>query len=274
MTLSWKPHVVLAFALIGASAAASSMFLSVDPGMVELTVAPATSARGKLTVTNKSADAVMCTLSVRNEWAQHTQLPAPEPSTWLVLKPFHPFNLAPGSSRKIRYKVTPPAGFSGETMAMVLFTGPTQKSTGQPYGVRFTKGIPIYMKIRGTERLALKIESLVANRNNLGEAQFTFRLKNEGNVHVRPTGSMTITPEGEGAPFALATDYGTPVFPGGTDSIGARATGMTWKTGTYAARVEFFENGQSLCDSKFRFAIGADGAVMGPLANQGGSATP
>lgn len=274
MTLSWKPQVALAFALMGASAAASSMFLSVDPGMVELTVAPATSAQGKLTVTNKSADTVLCTLSVRNEWAQHTQLPAPEPSTWLVLKPFHPINLAPGSSRKIRYKVTPPAGFSGETMAMVLFTGPTQKTADQPYGVRFTKGIPIYMKVQGTERLALKIESLFANRNNLGEAQFTFRLKNEGNVHVRPTGTLTITPEGDGAPFPLVTDYGTPVFPGGTDTISARATGVTWNAGTYAAHVEFFESGQSLCGSEFRFAIAADGAVTGPLPNPGGSATP
>ncbi len=266
---------LLVSAAIFPARAAASSFLHVEPGVVELSVTSARPVKGVLTVTNADEEKTLCTLSVRNDWAAMTRLPSPEPSSWLTIKPFPSFPLRPGASRKVRYTATPPPGFTGETMAMVLFSGSVQGATAQSGGVRFTQGIPIYMIASGTERYSLQVSAIYASRNREGEIEFSFHLKNNGNVHVRPTGAVVVQAAGDPSKKNMETSYGTPVFPGNSTVFFARSVGAKdWPAGEYSGRVTFSEKGKPLCAAVFDFAISSNGEVRTPRSVAEVAVTP
>lgn len=255
--------------------AAASSFLHIEPGVVELSVTPGRPVKGVLTVTNADEEKTLCSLSIRNDWAALTRLPSPEPSSWLTLNPSPSFPLRPGASRKVRYTVNPPLDFTGEAMAMVLFSGSVQGATTQSGGVRFTQGIPIYMIASGTERHSMRVSAVYASRNPEGEIEFSFHLKNEGNVHVRPTGTVAVQNAKETAKRNLESSSGSPVFPGRSEVFFARSIGSKdWASGDYSGRVTFSEKGTPICAAAFDFAIAPDGAVRMPRSVTEVAVTP
>lgn len=257
--MTWRAAVltvVFAGGLI--SPIESSVFFQVDPGIVEISIPPGRRAKGVLTVTNPSEFSMVCHVSARDEWAQRSPLPAPPPAEWLLLPGKTPFRLGPRASRRVPYTINAPAGFTGEAMAMLLFSA---GSPGDP--VRLTKGIPLYLIAKGNESVRASVSSVHATRDPNGQIQFSVSLKNEGNVHVRPEGEVTTQRlEPSGAPPARHPFvYGSPVFPG-TSEIFFASADLRRFPGSYRGRISFLEKNVLLCNHEFDFVVSPSGEIQ------------
>jgi uncharacterized membrane protein len=148
---TWSVVAFATFALGICSEARANSFLEVSPSMVELTVLPGETRKGKITVRNPGDTEVLVSVDSRDGWKEQSGRSSLPPSLWLTLKIPKKLVLKPKSEKSISYKVKMPMDFSGETMAFVFFSGPSSGG-GKALGIQLRQGIPIYVGVKGTEK--------------------------------------------------------------------------------------------------------------------------
>ena len=75
----------------------------------------------------------------------------------------------------------------GSVSAMVVF------SSNKNSMINMTMKVPVYLIIEGTEIVDFEIESLTINKvPAVGNIYATLTIKNDGNVHIRHTGSFKV----------------------------------------------------------------------------------
>lgn len=186
---------------------------AVSPVIVDQTLDPGTSSQGVIRVTNDTEQDQTYYASVQNfvpqgEEGQQEFLPETDASglvTWITLdKPS--FLLAAHESQDFPWVLRLPQDAEpGGHYAAIFFSTLPQSKEGTSVGVGAKTGVLFLVNVTGNIKEEMSVESFRAlSHDNLIYAQetsyfdrlpvnFELRVRNEGSVHVQPTGSIRVT---------------------------------------------------------------------------------
>lgn len=164
--------------------------LRVGPSVIERVVPPGSMAVGTYQVTNTGESPIQVRVEFEDWMAvlfgKRSEIPVEE---WLQLEPSQ-FELKPGETKEIQYRVRTPGGLRGEKVAQVFFSVETAK------GVRSKLGLIFFLTAQGTEKLEADIEKatfeVVPAEGGGDELNASIRFRNSSNVHIRPQGALVI----------------------------------------------------------------------------------
>lgn len=276
--------------VLGIAAAASpALAVDVEPLRLELTGTPGQTLTGTLTVTNARAEAVRVIAQpgpYRYTFTAHTVPPAapnaqrlPSCESWITLAaPEAP--VAEHATAAIRYTVTipPTAGQqpAGEYVAALVVDelpvdsapSPTLSPRGgeeQGEGGHGTitlvprVAIPVYVLLAGRQTPGGRIAALTAEAHGPGMTRLLLSLANDGDVHLRPTGSVLIS-NARGAVVARAPLGRTiPIFPRFQEGIPFL---FPLAPGRYTAVVTVHFGNPELHQQTLSFKVTTDGRVQ------------
>lgn len=194
---------LLLFPAVAASAPLAQS-LSVSPPLQEFSADPGGTAAGAATVTNQGAGRMRMIVavfdfSVGDEEGRVDISEEPNATYglagWMRIEGPEAFELDPGASRTVRFRIevprdAPPGGRYGA----VVFS---QAVDPDPRAVQLAPavGALVAMRIRGTvvERLGVAGAVAAPGASSGEPVTLAFRLRNQGNVHVRARGTVRIT---------------------------------------------------------------------------------
>ncbi len=203
--------------------------VEVQPTRLELTVSLQEPYQGTLEVTNRASKAVEVRLSTGPYRYLEPGLKLPSAQGWFAFEPDR-LTLAPGGSSTIHFVITPPPNViddtAGEYLAAILVdefpvggTASPEKERGSARtGGKITVvpryAMPVYLKIEGREILKLEIAGLtpsIDNEKKLNKIEIA--LKNTGNVHLRPIGTLALFNAEGGIVLTQPVGKGVPILP-------------------------------------------------------------
>lgn len=175
---------------------ANSVFAKflLSPSRVEAKVPPGKSFEEKFEFSNPSDEPV----KVKVFWTDRTKNPVV--SDWLKISK-DIVELAPESSEIITYTVSIPENASGEYNAWFVTQEVSAVTTQGMATFAVRMSVPIYVMVKGTEKYDFDIKKIQIN--NKKTAEIILNVRNTGNVHIRPVGSIIITGVGSPQKYAL-----------------------------------------------------------------------
>jgi len=208
--------------------------IGVEPPVTEINLDPGKKKAGNFTVLNDGNEAIQVKVDLE-EWGTKREEVV---TSWLEVKPLE-FEVAPGTAKKVKYKIDVPEEAKGELAAMVFFGSLTPAGGG--VGIRTRFGVSIYVAIKGTEIVEANIEKLDVvkyggeNSDNYG-INFGVTVENVGNVHIRPKGKVAIEDKEGSRIKDVDIFYGLPVLPQGKRTFPANWKGGVLPPGEYMGK--------------------------------------
>jgi hypothetical protein len=206
--------------------------------MNELVVVPGQDYKSKFLVENPSSEALLVSIDTKDWWKESTGKNNLALSQWLTIKSDKPFILKPGKSRKIDYKISLTPGTTGEVAAMIFFqTMPVHKTAGNVISTR--NGVSLYVVAAGSANVDGETSGIEASFNGTvlkSAINFSTLIKNTGDIHVRPKGTVSIFSKGVLVESAKL-EYGWPIFPGQEHRFNATTQKKDWVSGRYTVVV-------------------------------------
>lgn len=184
-------------------AQADTKGLTVIPPKFELFANPGESVTEQIRVRNESEFPVEYTVFIEDfssageEGAVNLEGETPDPNFSLAswISPLEPnFVLQPKEERSISFSINVPKDAEpGGHYASLLFTSGGEATPGSA-SVTSRVGSLVLLRISGNVEEAAVIESFEApSYAQNGPVAFSLRIKNDGNVHIRPKGTIIIT---------------------------------------------------------------------------------
>ncbi|NQU74042.1 MAG: hypothetical protein HQ547_04985 [Candidatus Omnitrophica bacterium] len=201
---------------------------NISPNRIEINVAPSKIYRDTMTVSNKENHDLNISLRV-DDWFKTS-----DNLKWLKVRPLK-FRLKKGEEKQINYKIKVPKNAKGELSAMIFVEAKPRKPGKGMVTINTSIGVPIYAMIEGTERFEAEVEALEVVSPLPLELAVT--IKNSGNVHIRPEGTIDIRNK-EGKLLTLPLNkYNYPILPGSSRTLEIK-TKSGLKQGEYIADIE------------------------------------
>jgi len=177
--------------------------VTVSPVIIEHEVAPGMRVQGKIMVINDSAGKQTYYTSIQSfvpegeeggqkylEEAAPSGLPA-----WFRLSESS-ITLEPNESKEIQYTLDVPANAEpgGHYATLFYSTTPELEKNRTNVGIAAKTGIIFLVKVAGDVKEDATIESFTVNRRLISSlpAMMSLRIRNNGTVHFRPEGTLTI----------------------------------------------------------------------------------
>jgi hypothetical protein len=184
--------------------------LSVNPPRTELRLAPGKTAQGQIHLTNDSGVVQHMELSTK-DWFVTPDNRAKKLTVdqWLELVGKRVFELKPGESRDVGYRVRCPKEAEGELVAMIS----SQYTSGEPSMVVPMISVSVYLEVAGTEKVAGEIQELKIHRWK-NQWQAGVAIQSTGNVHLRPSGTIEIRRATGDMLGQYKIPEGQPTYPG------------------------------------------------------------
>jgi hypothetical protein len=196
--------VVLLGPALSAGAQQPTAGISVSPPTYELSANPGDEITNTIRVDNPVDQALEVTVSPRNFTAlgEEGQVNLTEEdgtfslAKWITITPASA-TVAPRASYEFQYTIKVPSNAEpgGRFGSLVFKTAakPLNGQTGVSVGQEV--GSLLFLKIAGNvqEKSSISQFRTMSQVNEYKPVKFEVRVKNEGNVHIRPTGSITIT---------------------------------------------------------------------------------
>jgi hypothetical protein len=263
---------ILIAIVVAAGLVQTGWCLTITPGRTEIRLAPGATTKMVFTATNESSEKVQIALS-KKDWFVLDANKALPVDKWLTLKGPTYFWLKPGETRLVPVKVKCPKNAQGELVGMVSFAyqGETVSM------ITSVISVSVYVAAIGTEKVAGTI-SEIAVRRYQSTLQVAVGVKSSGNVHLRPTGTMTLSDAAGKQVASIAIKQGDPAYPGrergyfGEDSQLKLGPGhyhakadLTYRDLTMTAADEF----DVLKDGKIVMAKKAGTGAVRPAAPEG-----
>jgi len=204
--------VVFALLVVGVPVLAKHVFaqevpttgLAISPPIFELSANPGDTLKNTLRLDNITDSPIDITVSKRNFKALgeeggidlSEQESAYSLANWIEVKP-GTATLGPRESKTFEYTITVPKNAEpGGRFGSIVFQTTAKPLSGQN-GVAIAPelGALVFIKISGEVKEQASIASFGAQSglNNKGPVNFDLRIKNEGNVQFKPTGTITIS---------------------------------------------------------------------------------
>jgi hypothetical protein len=279
-----KSAAKYAFSIAGGKLAASGKFVEaegvdflVDPYLVDIT------ARGgafrAIPILVQNDEDVPIRVSTRSRpigFSTDGEIITPESGNewscvdWIELQPAE-FELDPGRKRRVVAKLRVPKDAVGGRSAHITFTAAMSAAEG-PKPVESTAGTVLLLKIPGKELVVNgEISKIKVAQGAAGEAgTFVVTLKNNGNAHLVPTGTIVIRPEdkageqGSGSRVAAgaASDFfelqfneiiGAVLPESVRDIVAQLPAGLP--PGTYLADITIDLGGKTISKTEYKFTV-------------------
>jgi hypothetical protein len=186
---------------------AAGRTISVIPPSFELYANPGESITDKIRVRNDSAVETSYTIMVEDfqavgEEGQVNLIDDSQPSTtyslaqWVTPTPSS-FSLKPGAEREVTFSINVPkdAEPGGHYCSVLVKMGGETKTEGSGASVSSRVGSLILLRVSGNVKEEASVESFTTNENYYEKSPINFelRVKNAGNNHIRPKGTIVIT---------------------------------------------------------------------------------
>ena len=159
--------------------------LRISPAVVNISAEPMAICENKFIVMNVEDKPVTVTVT-KEDWKNFEGNDSSVTvNKWLELEKTK-FDIGPNEFVEVPFKVTTDKNMVGSVSGMIVFTvegGMIQVSMKQP----------IYITIKGTEKVDFEIDSLkMATSERDGGIYYSMAIKNNGNVHIRHNGVIEI----------------------------------------------------------------------------------
>lgn len=207
----WVLKVVAAAAIMTVWSS-SARALTIGPSVVELRAPAGGRATGQFTVSNETSGPILVMVEAE-PLAPKGYVPV-EPSVWLTLTPSSVI-LQAGESANVAYAIHVPHDAAGELASEVVFVQHIGADKG---GVQVRMGMAIYTAITGTERLALSLEHMALQAGKDG-GHIQMRVANQGNIHCRPEGTVSLTAADGRVVAQGKLNRGMPIHPEGAGTF-------------------------------------------------------
>ena len=177
--------------------------LMVTPTREEVTLPPGGTFSGSYKVTNDLGKPASYSVEP-NYWYVSKEEANIQLSDWLTVYP-STFTFKPGETVEEKYIINISTSVAGMRAVMLSFV-PSEAENG----VSLVISVSLYVTVKGTEKLDWDFSNFRIIRWQ-GDAQLSVDVKNRGNVHVRPSGTINISGKKE---TDLIIPENPPVYPG------------------------------------------------------------
>ncbi|MRR09577.1 hypothetical protein EG831_05800 [bacterium] len=230
----------------GCIAHARAVGFVLTPPRFEVTLAPGAAQTYNISVLNVDSTKPVKLRAYLMDWTLKPsgQLAVSKPGTvpysnaaWIDVNPAE-FEVPPRSEQIVRFTVRVPDSSFGSRWSILYFESQPDTTQQAMIGMRFKArvGSPIYITVPGTE---VKQAELVGfSYRNTGDQShdFTLRVANTGNVHLRPRGTLTVK-NTAGTTVATASLSDEVVLPQSQRALGVSLT-QALPPGRYTAVIE------------------------------------
>lgn len=231
--------------------AATANAVTIIPPNLEFSVQPGETITTKVKLFNESADTLTQYSSVANFVAKDetgtpefvTETDVSDLASWMTVEP-GPFNLSSGDRLEIPVTIAVPADAEpGGHYAAVFFSGQAPDAAAQQgqIGIAAKVGSLILVRVAGdiSERATIAEFGSDGGETvyNRLPVDFVLRMQNQGNVHVRPTGTITIRNIIGGTTRELVVN---PTL-GAVLPASTRRFDMTWERTAVDEKTSFFK---------------------------------
>lgn len=242
---------------------------SVTPTRVELSLSPGSTHEGYYEISNKGGRKAIRLSIETKDWVMDnrggvTMSDAAKTRDFssmdLVFSP-QEVVIPPEKTVKIKYNIYLPKGCSGEFKKYLMFKCTSLRKDKGDIGVATQLSFPFYVIIKGTEVIKYEVGDI--DIKSAAPVDIEVSLKNLGNIHVRPTGEITINKARVKAPLLKmpvnTPRPGWPVLPGQDFKFSLRDE-MYLDPGDYILRADFDEQGIK-ASKEVRFKIDSNEAI-------------
>lgn len=183
---------------------------TISPALVELSANPGESVKATIKLTNLSANDLDITAEANNFGSKNE---TGEPNiifdekdqtpyslhNWITLP--DSFSIKSKETKTVDFPITIPKDAEpGGHYAVVRFTGSTTAADGSNVALSASIGSLVLLKVSGQTQQKASIASFYAAHSNFAQSSFfeappvafVERLKNEGNIHLKPTGTVQV----------------------------------------------------------------------------------
>ncbi|MBI3333097.1 MAG: hypothetical protein HYZ93_03280 [Candidatus Omnitrophica bacterium] len=172
--------------------------VEVEPPRLELTIPADQPTGGSLEVANRSGKRVSVQVKTGGYRFLQPGLELPSAQGWFSFEPSS-LILGPQSSTRVNYSITPPPNVAqdaaGEYLAAILIderpAGESAAASGSKVTIVPRFAMPVYLKIKGRELIQVEIGDLSLEGDS-SSLKVRTTLTNQGTVHIRPAGALTI----------------------------------------------------------------------------------
>lgn len=217
--------------------------LNVSLGRIEITVNADSIYDTDIIVTNNESRSLEIKLRIE-DWLKAVEgnpKGASGEFKWLKISPLQ-FELKEDMSQRVSLKIEVPRGAKGEFNAMIFIEGKPKEVAKGPISINTSIGIPVYVAVNGTQEFKAGVEDLQVMASD--PLKLTVKIKNSGNVHIRPEGTIEIRNadlRGSGADkrgFVVPlNEYNYPILPNSSRTLEIRSN-KRLERGEYVADIE------------------------------------
>ena len=233
----------LAFTFFVSSTAGA---VEIDPLRLEHTLDAGKNYSGSFRLKNTSESSIIITPSTgayRYIFSHETIAPKetakkslPSCQTWFQFNQSE-IKLEPGVSADISFIIKVPVTAAQEHLCCVIFEERVSRdkkaSKDRPGDGKVSMNIiprfiiPVYVVIKGTEKISAEIKELTAAREpKKGGALITLSIENTGNCHLRPSGTLAFFDEKGEIVKTVPIGKFLPIFPGYQESVPVLCPGL------------------------------------------------
>jgi len=235
------PVMVLFCMLIVCSVDESHAGVGVKPTIIETVVSAGEAKKGVYKVVNSDPQPIHVKVEIEDWLKKRTGTSPISVEEWLTISPME-LDINPGGMEEVEYTIDVPRGADSELVAMVFFSAAIPTEGAFDITSRF--GVSIYAVIEDEMELGCRVNDISVKRNVIEKEDggridkgiiFVVDVANEGNVHLRPTGTIMITDE-DGKQYKVSIKRGFPIYPGSRLDYAIRWDKTDLAPGRYKAR--------------------------------------
>lgn len=222
----------------------------IEPARQEVTMPPGDTQEGEYTIRNTGAEPKNIGVRFRDWFVLPENKFAAK--DWLTIAPTG-FVLDPGQEQKLKFLVHLPSSAVGTCVAMISFA---PESEG---GVSTLMSVSLYVTAMGTEKVSWDVQDMLFKQTPQG-LEFSGQVKNNGNVHVRPHGTVTVH-AGRGKNYSLTIPEMRPAYPGTDRFVTAKQDGVKLEPGKYKVTVKMV-SGTNEIEIKKKLRVHKNGVLV------------
>jgi len=220
--------------------AGESYGLVMGPARFEVSLPPGEVAEGDYYVQNDTDQPAHIVVEPENWFKEAYDYGKLEIKDWVEFD-IYEFDLKPKEIKKLRLRIKVPKDIKGELVSQIFFTSIVLREDGQPVeGIKARVGAVLYVAIKGTEIVDAETSNIAVLKEYKEDRKVIkveVSVKNKGNVHIRPTGKVTIVDKAGKKLIELDLESGKPALPGQEIVYNALWDNSQLKSGEYKVSV-------------------------------------
>jgi len=178
-------------------------------------------------------------------------------NSWLIMSPTK-LTLAKGETKYVTFTVKTNKSMKGSISGQVTFS---LRPPGNNVLV-VKMSFPIYLTIDGTEKVSYSINTVAFNKSDNNNILAIFSVKNDGNVHIRPTGNIKVYDSNNKAVYIGEIPESYPVYADSTrGGLIAAIPVSVLQPGKYTVEINLNMLGKS-ATKKAQFRLEKDGTIV------------